>query len=251
MVRIHIDELSKSVTDFSRFLDAEKARIAPTEFGWYPYGSLSNALHFDKLLAGEQRDLGRLIGSGRVADIGAADGELAFLLERHGAQVDVVDWPLTNYNGLKGVRALKASLGSNIRIHEVDLDSQFRLPEDAYGLVFFLGILYHLKNPYFVLEELAKRTDYCLLSTRIARQTPDGGAALARYPLAYLVGERELNNDSTNYWIFSEEGLRRILQRTGWVVEALVTLGNTVNSDPVRADADERAFCFVRSTRRT
>ena len=251
MVRIDVDELSKAVPDFARFLDAEKAKIAPTEFGWYPHGTLHNAFHFDKLLTGDKRDLGRLIGSGRVADIGAADGELAFLLERFGAQVDVIDWPLTNYNGLRGVRALKASLGSNVRIHEVDLDSQFRLPEETYGLVFFLGILYHLKNPYFVLEELTKRADYCLLSTRIARQTPDGGAALAQYPLAYLVGETELNNDNTNYWIFSEEGLRRILHRTGWIVETLVSLGNTVNSDPVRPEADERAFCLLRSRRRT
>jgi len=148
------------------------------------------------------------------------------------------------------VRALKESLGSDIRVHEVDLDSQFRLPDSDYGLVFFFGILYHLKNPYFVLEELAKRADYCLLSTRVARQTPDGGAHIGPYPLAYLVGETELNGDHTNYWIFSEGGLRRILRRTGWLVEAYVTLGNTVSSDPVHAEADERAFCLVKSLHR-
>lgn len=248
---MHIDELGKAVPEFIRLLDITKANIAPTQFEWYPYGSLYNVFHLDKLLGGVHRDLGRLIGPGRIADIGAADGELAFLLERHGAEVDVIDWPRTNYNGLRGLRALKTSLGSNIRVHEVDLDSQFRLPEENYGLVLCLGILYHLKNPYFVLEELGRRADYCLLSTRIARQTPDGAVTMAEYPLAYLVGETELNNDSTNYWIFSEEGLRRILGRTGWIVESLITLGDTVSSDPVRASADERAFCLLRSKSRT
>jgi tRNA (mo5U34)-methyltransferase len=248
---MHIDELARGVPEFIRFLEATKANIAPTEFKWYPYGSLYNVYHLDKLLGADHRDLGRLIGSRRIADIGAADGELAFFLERHGAEVDVVDWPSTNFNGLRGVRALKASLGSSVRVHEVDLDSQFRLPEESYGLAVFLGILYHLKNPYFVLEELAKRADYCLLSTRIARQTPDGSVTLAQYPLAYLVGETELNNDSTNYWIFSEEGLRRILGRTGWEVCDFVTVGDTAASDPARSDRDERAFCLLRSRRRT
>ena len=244
---MHLDELVKGAHDFMRILDETKARIAPQEYGWYPYGTVHNVFHMDKLLTGDQRDLGRLIGAGRVADVGAADGELAFFLERHGAKVDVVDWPLTNYNALRGVRALKESLRSELRVFEVDLDAQFRLPEAEYGLVLFFGILYHLKNPYFVLEELAKRADYCLLSTRVARQTPDGGAQIGRYPLAYLVGETELNGDHTNYWIFSEEGLRRILRRTGWLVEAYVTVGDTVSSDPVHAEADERAFCLVKS----
>src|ERR1043165_7179990 len=131
---MHIDTLVHAFPDFVRFLEGEKAKIPPAGFEWYPYGSLYNVQHLDHLLRGEQRDLGRLIGSGRVADVGAADGEFAFLLERHGAQVDVIDWAPTNYNGLRGVRALKAALGSSIRVHEIDLDSQFALPEASYGL---------------------------------------------------------------------------------------------------------------------
>lgn len=245
---MHIDELTKGAPEFIQFLEAAKQKITPRDFEWYPYGSLYNVFHLDKLLTGEQRDLGRLIGAGRVADIGAADGELAFYLERHGARMDVVDNAPTNFNGLRGVRALKESLGSSVRVHEVDLDSQFRLPEENYGLVLFLGILYHLKNPYFILEELSKRANYCALSTRIARRTPDARAELAPYPLAYLVGPAELNNDATNFWIFSEGGLRRILDRTGWNIEAFITLGDTVDSDPVRND--ERAFCLLKSRRR-
>jgi hypothetical protein len=65
--------------------------------------------------------------------------------------------------------------------------------------------------------------------------------------VAYLVAPQECNNDCTNYWIFSEEGLRRILARTGWDVCDFTTVGNRVDSDPASPEGDERAFCLVKS----
>jgi 2-polyprenyl-3-methyl-5-hydroxy-6-metoxy-1,4-benzoquinol methylase len=35
------------------------------------------------------------------------------------------------------------------------LDSQFTLSGEKYDAIFLLGVLYHLKNPFFVLEKLA------------------------------------------------------------------------------------------------
>jgi len=246
---MRIDDLLIAFPDFVHTLNEVKAKIAPTDFAWYPYGSLYNVPHLGRLLSEPHRDLSRLIGGRRVADIGGADGEMAFFFERQGVAVDVIDWPATNYNGLRGARALKEALGSTVRLHEVDLDSQFQLPEERYGLVLFLGILYHLKNPFYVLEALSHRADWCLISTRIARHTPDGALNLAQYPLGYLLDPTELNNDDTNYWIFSEMGLRRILDRTGWEMRDFITLGDTLHSDPVRPENDERAFCLVQSRR--
>jgi hypothetical protein len=65
--------------------------------------------------------------------------------------------------------------------------------------------------------------------------------------LAYLVDETELNRDESNYFIFSEPGLRLALKRTYWDVLDFLAVGDTRRSDPVRADRDERAFCFLRS----
>lgn len=67
--------------------------------------------------------------------------------------------------------------------------------------------------------------------------------------LAYLVGEYELNADESNFWIFSEAGLRRILERSGWRIRGWIKTGNTVNSEPVRLDRDERAICLMESLR--
>ena len=110
---------------------------------------------------------------GKVADIGAADGDLAFFLERQGLSVDMIDNEYTNFNGLEGARILKETLNSAVAIQSVDLDSQFSLAGQKYDAVFFLGTLYHLKNPFFLLESLARLTRYCLVRTCIAKQTAD------------------------------------------------------------------------------
>ena len=148
---------------------------------------------------------------------------------------------------MRGVRALKDALESAVEIFELDVDDRFALPAPAYGLALFLGTLYHLKNPFYALETVARHARFCLLSTRIARFTPGGRVNFQDLPMAYLLDDREANADPTNYWIFSEAGLRRILQRSGWEVRAFTTTGDTCTSDPSAPAADERAFCFLRS----
>jgi 2-polyprenyl-3-methyl-5-hydroxy-6-metoxy-1,4-benzoquinol methylase len=182
-----------------------------------------------------------------VLDFGAQDGETAFLLESLGYQVDAADHPAYNHNGMRGIRALKAALGSAVEIHEIDADRPFTLPHDSYDLAIFLGVLYHLRNPFYVLEELARRCTHCLLSTRVARRYPDGAAMPAGVALTYLLAENELNQDNSNYFIFNEAGLRVMLDRAHWDVLDYVSLGDTSLSDPVRLDRDERAFCLLRS----
>jgi hypothetical protein len=130
----------------------------------------------------------------------------------------------------------------------MDLDEGFAPPQPLYGLTLFLGILYHLKNPFGVLEALADHSQFCLLSTRIAQNSPQG-ARMSDEALVYLAGEYELNDDESNFWIFSEAGLRRLLERTGWRVRGLVTTGCQAGSQPVRPDRDQRATCLVESLR--
>lgn len=226
-----------------------KAAIDPA-FPWYPYDTMANLLHLDTLLSQQHRGVFTKIAGCAVADIGGADGDFGFFLEQElGCAVDLIDHGPTNVNGLRGARRLADALGSSVRVHDTDLDAQFSLPRQDYAAIFLLGILYHLKNPFFVLEKLARASELCLLSTRVAALTPDHRTRLADAPVAYLLDPGEANNDSTNYWIFSVAGLRRILARTGWEVLDLVTVGCTSGgSDPATPDGDERAFCLLRST---
>jgi tRNA (mo5U34)-methyltransferase len=230
-----------------RALWTVKLAQRPESF-WYPYPTLRNLKPIDELLTAGGFNLPDLCRGvhGKVADIGAADGDLAFFLEQNGFSVDAIDFEPTNFNRMQGIRILKEVLNSSVTIHSIDLDSQFSLPGEKYDMIFLLGILYHLKNPFFILEKLARIARRCFLGTRVARKVPNG-RSFARYPVAYLLGPEECNNDSTNYWVFSGEGLKRLIDRTGWNVLAYTTIGDTRNSTPSDPDHDERAFCVLES----
>jgi tRNA (mo5U34)-methyltransferase len=182
-----------------------------------------------------------------VLAIGGADGDLSFLLERAGFQVDFVDWPLTNQNGMRGVSVLRSELRSTLAVSETDLDSQFCLPRSQYGFVFALGLPYHLKNPFYFLESLARHVHWCVLSTRVFQTTTDRAHHLGQVPVAYLADPDETNGDATDYWMFTVAGLRRLVIRSGWTVARWCSVGCQVDSDPASSDRDERAFCLLQS----
>jgi len=255
--------LRQRAAEFADVLAARRRELAPAEF-WYPYGSIGNFDVLDRLLTGSNRSLFRDIHPKRAADIGAADGDVSFFLEREGWEMTIIDNPPTNWNGLRGAKLFKEATQSKVNIVEMDLDSQFQLT-DRYDLVFFMGILYHLKNPFYVLEQLSRHTRYAVLSTRIMRwsapaaspagETSDAGPSHSRQllehlPVAYLLGPSECNNDSTNYWIFSDAGLRRILDRSGWDIEDYLAIGQIRDADPFTQENDARAFCLIQSRHR-
>ena len=248
ILSMDISEICAKARGFSKHL--QEVKSSASEIPWYPYQTLGSFGTLDSILSGPYRRLLELSNRGPIADIGAADGDLAFFLESLGHEVHVIDYPPTNYNALKGLRKLREMLGSKITISEINLETQFHLPIKHYSLVFFLGTLYHLQNPFYVLRSLADAADYCLLSTRVAQVTADQQIRFSDIPVAYLVAPYETNNDPTNYWIFSKAGLHRILDRTGWDICCYGTMGDKVNSDPSSANRDERAFCLLRSRSR-
>ena len=244
-----LDQLLKDAPAFGKKLDDIRGSVKH-DFEWYAYSSMNNMQHLDQLLEGQYRNITELAGGKPVADIGAADGDMSFFLEKLGLKMHIIDHASTNINHLEGAKLLKKELKSNVEIHDVDLDAQFTLPHDDYGLVIFLGILYHLKNPFYALEYLSKVTRYCLVSTRVMRFTPGKKHDIDDMSLAYLVGEHELNDDPTNFWVFSNTGLKRLFDRTGWKIRGYKSLGDTESSTPDDMKHDERAFALLESTRK-
>jgi hypothetical protein len=242
-----ISALAQACGSWKQRLDTARREIGG-DIPWYLYDILGNVSHLDALLHGEHRELDRFAAGLPVADIGAADGDLAFMLEGEcGWELDIVDTAVTNMNGLRGAQALKEHLRSRVNIADINLDQQFHLPRERYGLVLLLGILYHLQNPFYVLRALAERANYCLLSTRVARVAGPDCTLIADLAVAYLVSPTELNNDASNYWIFSLAGLERIVSRTGWAVLERHSVGDTLASDPFSMEHDERIFMLLRS----
>lgn len=232
---------------FAAELAEWKQANPPDQFGWYPYDSMTVRSILERLLERDFHLLPPVLEAEPVLDIGCADGDLSFFLESLGADVDAIDYSEMNFNQLRGARKLREHFKSSVGIHSVNLDWYFELPRERYGLILFLGTLYHLKNPYYVLETLARRGGYCLLSTRVARTTARGGVPVKDVPMACLLDPREANDDSTNYWIFSEAGLLRLVERTGWSVVHKVNAGCLEDSNPIDGDADERMFLLLKS----
>lgn len=222
-------------------VDIDLVKARHPDFPWYPYDSMANFKHLKPLLSSVDhlfKDLKR------IADIGAADGHLAFAFERAGSACDIYDNGPTNYNHLRGARLLQKEFHSKIGINEQDLDSQFNL-NGHYDLAIFLGIFYHLKNPYYALETIGRHANHMIFSTRVCRHYRFGSPDIADAALAYLLGPVEANNDPTNYWIFTMEGLTRIFERTGWRLVAGYTIGDTIASNPQDQQADERFMGFL------
>jgi hypothetical protein len=236
-------DLTQNARSLKPRLDSAKIRLTRREFDWYSYDSLANALHVQRLLDEARLSLSDVIGRTPTADIGCADGDFAFLLESLGFSVHAIDYPPSNHNGMQGVAALKQALGSAVEIHPIDIDGRFVLPADRYGAAFLMGVLYHLKNPFYALEALSKQVDYCFLSTRVAAVLPGLNLPVRDCPVAYLLDENELNADDSNFWILSEAGLRRLLHRTKWEVRAWFTAAGTTGADIT----DCRAFSLARS----
>ena len=245
MTSADIAALRREAEGFRATIAEAKRATGPSEL-WYPYDTVGNLNHIAELLDGDHGSLLDPERSPVVADVGGADGDMGFLLASRGTVVDLIDHGPTNHNGLEGARRLNRHFGDPISIVDVDLDHHFELPRPRYDLVLFLGILYHLKNPYNALECLARSARHCLLSTRITEYAADRVTRIGRVSAAYLLAPDECNNDATNYWIFTEPGLRRLVVRTGWEVLEWLSVGD-IESDPASADHDQRAFCLLRS----
>lgn len=227
-------------------IDAKTLRdikAAHAAIRWYPYNDLDAYLWQVRDVMGDAYAKLAKAGS-RVLDVGTADGDLSFFLEAEGCQVTALDFPGTNYNACRGIETMRHALGSSIEILHQNIDFGLDLNEKQFDLAFACGLLYHLRNPMYLLIELAQHAEYLVASTRVANRLPCG-TDISESPVAYLLAHDEsLNEDPTNYWIFSPPGLRRALARCGWTIINERSHGAGAESDPVVND--QRMFVFCR-----
>ncbi len=237
-----------AVEEYRAVLAEARRRAEPVPFDWYPYDSLGNIVHIEQLLEHSDFDFKAAVNGKTILDLGCADGDFAFFLESQGARVIAVDHPRGNHNNLAGIRTLKQQLGSSVEVRTHDLDTGVEIGPEQFELTIALGLFYHLKNPILFLETLAKRTRFCLLSTRVMKHLPDMPKDFSRTAIAYFLTADELNGDNSNFWIFTRESLERVIRRSHWRVLAYTTVGDTQASLPVTLEHDERAFVLMEST---
>jgi tRNA (mo5U34)-methyltransferase len=161
-----------------------------------------------------------------VLDVGSNAGFFSLQLKLLGAGrvlgIELIDMYLRQADTIKqwwGVD-IEYRLGD---AHEVDrLNEQF-------GLVVFAGILYHLKNPLYVLEHVGRVcTDAVLIETEcivddarntvVARRGARGQATLTPTKKGFMkfVEADELDGDGSNWWIPDAECVMGMLRVAGF-----------------------------------
>ena len=215
-----------------KWIEPHKAAIE-RKFGIerYPFQTLDNLQLLDELFAKAGLDSAATLGGGKLLDVRCGDGDFGFHMSQRGLEVDLIDFEETNQNKLVMARELSRRLAGTHSVISIDLDCGFAALDSFYNMAIAFGLLYHLKNPFLFLGDLAEMCSYAAISTRIV----DSGNA----PGAYLVDDQELGTDNTNYWLFNSEGLERLAIRCGWRLLSRVRFGDKKSADSGRHDARE------------
>lgn len=166
----------------------------------------------------------------RVLDIGCNAGFYSFELARRGAQVTAID---IDRHYLRQARwaATQYGLSDRIEFREGSLYSLGRNPVQ-YDIVWFLGVLYHLRHPMLALDILHAATGKQLVlqtltcpgkSTRPAREN----IGLAERDVMNRRGwprmafiEHALENDPTNWWAPNAACIEAMLRAAGFRITA-------------------------------
>ena len=182
-----------------------------------------------------------------VLDIGAWDGGFSFEMERRGADrvvaLDHYIWSIDNpaqqaelrrcaeagiaprpweeipevwkpdeLPGRGGFDAARHALGSKVEpvvgdFQEIDLDSL-----GQFDVVLYLGVLYHVHDPFRAVQRLAKVTKEVAVIETGSSAIP--GAE--HYGAWEFIAGDDLGHDPTNWWIPNRKGLVSMLRAAGF-----------------------------------
>jgi tRNA (mo5U34)-methyltransferase len=149
-----------------------------------------------------------------VLDIGAWDGFFSFEAEWRGAArvmaTDHFCWSGPGWGTREGFDYVHARSLSRVEVHDADLPDLTPAAIGKFDVVLFLGVLYHLKDPYAGLERAAALCNETLI-VETAGAMMDHPEPLMRF---YLGGE--LNLDGGNYWAPNFPCLQNMLLELGF-----------------------------------
>jgi len=154
----------------------------------------------------------------RVLDIGARDGFFSFKCEENGADVVAVDYVQKEGTGF--------SLAAELRDSKVKFINQnlYTLNSHSLGkfdVVLFLGVIYHVPDPYLALEIVRSLTkvggliyvESTCIDNEMVSKNGDiiSTTELSELPIMIFAGR-----NMTSFWDFNSECLRLLLQHTGF-----------------------------------
>jgi tRNA (mo5U34)-methyltransferase len=159
-----------------------------------------------------------------VLDVGAYDGYFSFHCEKRGAQVVATDkfvWDWPGNATLKNFQTIHSALESKLDVVRAGVDE---LPASLNGkkfdVVLFLGVLYHAPDMVQYLKSISAVTKgVCVLETYLDGLDLEGAQAT-------LYAEKELNNDSSNWWGPNLQATATMLRRVGFRAINFMNLWN-------------------------
>ncbi len=163
-----------------------------------------------------------------VIDIGAWDGFYSFECERRGASrvvaADLYVWRQPEF-GKTGFEVARRALGSGVEDREIDVFDISPATVGTFDVVLFLGVLYHLRDPYGGLAHAASVARDLLIVETHVDFLDQPRPAVAFYPRAELAG------DATNWCGPNVPALVAMLGTLGFSEVELVTLEPQVGDD--------------------
>ncbi len=185
-------------------LDLAQKQIMVSSLPWFHSmkladGLVSNGTKSQEQLARESEAIFKYMPAGKsVIDVGAWDGFFSFEAKRRGASrvlaTDHFSWVGEGW-GRKDSFVLAREL-LEIEVEDMNIDPMDLGLENVgmFDVVLFLGVLYHLKHPLFVLEKVAGVCkEHLVLETHLDTDESDR-PSMVFYPGAELAG------DPTNWW---------------------------------------------------
>ena len=142
-----------------------------------------------------------------LLDIGCWDGFYSFEAERHCARVTSVDcWRPENF-----FKAREA-LNSQAEFHELSVYEVTKERLGSFDVVFFLGVLYHLRHPLLALEQVCEVTrDVAIIETHVIDDIfPTDHPVMEFYEFDELGGQYD------NWWGPNVECLTRMARAAGF-----------------------------------
>lgn len=168
----------------------------------------------------------------RVLDVGCNAGFYSFQLAARGACVTAIDMD-PHYLAQARWAAHQFGVHERIEFRQMQLYDLAREPQQ-YDLVWFMGVLYHLRHPLLALDILRRRTQRLLMLQTLTMPGDEVVDPPADFPIddrARLLGEGwprmafiegQMAGDPTNWWAPNEACVRAMLRSSGFSVRARV-----------------------------
>jgi tRNA (mo5U34)-methyltransferase len=156
----------------------------------------------------------------RVLDIGCWDGFYSFEAEAHGAEVLASDcWTPENIFKAKAARQAKLNFQEKT-VYEITQDTV-----GTFDIVFFLGVLYHLRHPLLALEHVCEVTrEFAIIESHVCDDFFE-----ADMPLMEFYEFDELGGQHDNWWGPNVPCLLRMIRAAGFAH------GELLRREPTRA----------------